>query len=520
MILPLWGPNGVKNAALEQTQAVFESLVAFYVAVLMREPGLWDKVPKRDRQTGTVLFDPETGEIRLRAPTADAVLTRAAALTVKTSAHPDPSYDLAAVPGAARAPVVFRRAAIKRAIGLVRSHRSNLARWERRGGPGTDAGDARHAILPGHGVPGFGLDRAGPAASPAFVSPGEAVERGPVGFVRIPVRIPERVAPLLAVSEDTHARIEAGLAEARALDREGRTEDAKVARKHLKPLPWEIAQASVTLCRHADGWAAPVPFVRTVPVRKAEDQRRVHPGLPVTTVDLGENHLAVAAAWKGSQVTGTLFVSGSAHEERRMRRLSAIRQRQKASGKPTKGVRANRQRWVRLTHAEADTARQIARRIVDFAKAHGSRVVVFEALHRIPSTRHMGWTRRQNLRRSWWMRGRILAHARAMVLWEGILVVRRDPAFTSKTCPRCGSYGERFSQRADGRGPRHMFRCRVCGWEGHADLVGALNLKRKWDRVFPPLGPLIAAAKEAKPVKTAPAVLGDKGAVGCAANAG
>jgi len=177
------------------------------------------------------------------------------------------------------------------------------------------------------------------------------------------------------------------------------------------------------------------------------------PGLPATTVDLGENNLAVAAAWKGRRIAGTLFLRGAAHERRRMRRWAAIRQRQMASGKPTKGVRSNRRRWVRLTQAEVDTARQIARRIVDFAKAHGSRVIVFEALNRMPTTRGMGWTRRQNLRRSWWMRGRILAHTRAMALWEGILVVRRDPAFTSKACPRCGAYGERFSWRANGGGP-------------------------------------------------------------------
>ena len=129
----MWGQNAVKNEALEQTHALFEELVAFYISALIREARLWDKVPQRDMQTKQVLFDPETGEIRMRAPTADEVLTRAEALTVKTHAHPDPSYDLSAVPGAARAPVVFRRAAIKRAIGLVKAYRSNLARWERRG---------------------------------------------------------------------------------------------------------------------------------------------------------------------------------------------------------------------------------------------------------------------------------------------------------------------------------------------------------------------------------------------------
>ncbi|MCL6595525.1 MAG: hypothetical protein K6V73_04850, partial [Firmicutes bacterium] len=55
-ILPLWGPNGVKNEALEQTQALFEKIVAFYVPVLRQEGGLWAKVPKRDKETRAILF--------------------------------------------------------------------------------------------------------------------------------------------------------------------------------------------------------------------------------------------------------------------------------------------------------------------------------------------------------------------------------------------------------------------------------------------------------------------------------
>ena len=96
-----------------------------------------------------------------------------------------------------------------------------------------------------------------------------------------------------------------------------------------------------------------------------------------------------------------------------------------------------------------------------------------------------------------------------MALWDGILVVRRDMAFTSKACPRCGTYGERFSRRVNGRGPHHTFRCVACGWEGNADPALALNLKKKWDRTFQALGPLMAA-KEAKKAKTALAGLADK----------
>jgi putative transposase len=331
---------------------------------------------------------------------------------------------------------------------------------------------------------------------------------------------PRSYRTVLDRADEAQRRREELLSRIRLLVREKRTQEAEELRKALRPLPWEMVRGCPTLSHTEKGWEAHLPVEREVPVGKAEEQRSAHPGLPVTTVDLGENNLAVAVAWRGRKVLATLFVPGRAHESRRLRRLSAIRRRQRASGRPTKGVRSNKRCWERLTQAEEDTARKTARKIVDFAKAHGSKVIVFEALNRMPSTRRMGWTRRQNLRRSWWMRGRILEFSRYMALWDGILVVRRDPAFTSKACPRCHAYGERFSLRAGGRGPRHTFRCPACGWEGNADLVGALNLKKKWDRRFLPLGALLTAAKEVKKAKTAPAGLGDKGAASWAANAG
>jgi len=156
-VLPLWGPNGVKNAALDATEALFTHIVRFYVHVLLGESSPWARVPKRDKETKQVLFDPETGEIKMRAPTADEVLTRGEALTVSTDAHPDPPYDLSAVPGAAKAPVVFRRAAIKRAIGLVKAYRSSLTRWERRGRRGRMPGEPTVDRFPVTIYQGLGL---------------------------------------------------------------------------------------------------------------------------------------------------------------------------------------------------------------------------------------------------------------------------------------------------------------------------------------------------------------------------
>jgi hypothetical protein len=38
---------------------------------------------------------------------------------------------------------------------------------------------------------------------------------------------------------------------------------------------------------------------------------------------------------------------------------------------------------------------------VDFAQAHGSQVIVFEALARMSNPRRIGWMKRWNLRRSY-----------------------------------------------------------------------------------------------------------------------
>lgn len=515
LILPLWGPNGVKNDALNSTEELFGRVVRFYVDVLVDEASLWAKVSRRDRATGGPVVDYDTGEVLPRRPSANEVLTAVEAITLVTSAHPMPPYDLACVPGAREAPTVFRRAAIKRAVGLVSSHRSNLARWERRGGKGLPPGPPRVERFPVTLYKGLGVIVRQPLRSYLRVKlwDGQTWE-----WSNIPVRLPERASRFLALADETRSRVEDVLGRVKALLKQGLPNEADALRREARPFAGEIAEESATLYHTGQGWEVHLPFAREVRVKRAETQRGENPGAPVTTVDLGVNNLAVAVSWDGDEVVGTLFIPGREHEGQRMGRLGAIRRRQRASGRSTKGVRSNQRRWVRLAQAEENTARKVAREIVDFAKEHGAKVLVFEALNRIPNTRRMGWTRRQNVRRSWWMRGRIVEFARSMALWDALLVVQRDPAFTSKACPRCCAYGERFSRRVDGRGPHHTFLCPTCGWEGNADLVGALNLKKKWDRAFPPLGPLMQAAREAKKVRTALAGLADKSAVERAAN--
>jgi IS605 OrfB family transposase len=53
----------------------------------------------------------------------------------------------------------------------------------------------------------------------------------------------------------------------------------------------------------------------------------------------------------------------------------------------------------------------------------------------------------------------------------GVPIVSVDPAYTSQTCPECGHI-ERANRKSQSE-----FRCRACGHEQHADIVGARNIR-------------------------------------------
>jgi transposase len=53
-------------------------------------------------------------------------------------------------------------------------------------------------------------------------------------------------------------------------------------------------------------------------------------------------------------------------------------------------------------------------------------------------------------------------------------VVAVDPRHTSQTCSRCGH------QARNNRRSRSRFVCRACGFELHADLIGARNIAAKY----------------------------------------
>ncbi|MCO8164163.1 transposase, partial [Pseudomonas sp. 21LCFQ010] len=56
--------------------------------------------------------------------------------------------------------------------------------------------------------------------------------------------------------------------------------------------------------------------------------------------------------------------------------------------------------------------------------------------------------------------------------WRGGWLIAVPPPNTSRTCPCCGHVS------AANRQTQALFRCVGCGFEGNADVVGAINVLR------------------------------------------
>jgi putative transposase len=62
--------------------------------------------------------------------------------------------------------------------------------------------------------------------------------------------------------------------------------------------------------------------------------------------------------------------------------------------------------------------------------------------------------------------------------WKGGLLFAVPPHYTSQECPKCHHIS------ADNRQTQAQFRCVQCGYENHADVVGAINVKERGQRLL------------------------------------
>ncbi|MFC7116401.1 RNA-guided endonuclease InsQ/TnpB family protein [Natronoarchaeum sp. GCM10025703] len=121
----------------------------------------------------------------------------------------------------------------------------------------------------------------------------------------------------------------------------------------------------------------------------------------------------------------------------------------------------------------------VANQLVWLAIHYECETIVFESLGQIESPDVDG-TLAHSI--STWARGDLLELAEYKAELVGVEVESVNPWGTSRYCPRCGERGETVKAPDDHTECRHggHFHCPGCGYECDRDVVGAINVGRKY----------------------------------------
>ncbi len=289
--------HAIKRQAVLDTQILYNRVLAFYLDFFVAHPAVFEE---------TVRVTKKNGEVIERHGTAQELLTFAEQHTLATPAHPDPLMPLVqAIPAAKEMPTGLRRAAINHASGQVKGWITLCRQWEQAGKKGASPplGAPNEPITcyaDMVGYPDFDLL---PQATVqhTFVAVKLWYE-GQWQKVPLPIILPAYAHDALWAAQAERQRIRAARAQikARKAPKEPWTEEERAA---VRPKVWVTLSLSLYVKRDKRypghlRLALHVPMEKYVETpQKAKAQLAANPGLPVVTVDLGVNRLAVMGAF-------------------------------------------------------------------------------------------------------------------------------------------------------------------------------------------------------------------------------
>jgi IS605 OrfB family transposase len=168
---------------------------------------------------------------------------------------------------------------------------------------------------------------------------------------------------------------------------------------------------------------------------------------------------------------------GNGRMQRAKRRQFYARRKDLQHARKARAVRkcqGKEQRWMR------DTNHHLSRQIVTHAKAQDVGIIRMEQLAGIrqrtartsrgATGRKAAKARKNNRLMATWTFHQLASFIAYKAARVGIAVQWVDPAHTSQRCPACF--------RLNAADDRHYV-CAECGWTGHRDAVGAINISRR-----------------------------------------
>ena len=187
----------------------------------------------------------------------------------------------------------------------------------------------------------------------------------------------------------------------------------------------------------------------------------------VATIDLGQIHQCAVVTNTGQ----ALIVSGRGQRSLKRRMNQMHGQLARLQSRCKKGSR----RWKKLARTRRQKAGRIDRRIRDLAHKGTRAVTDFCATNQVGAVfignpdgvRRHARGRKHNQRMAQWEYGRDLAYLGQKLHRNGTSSFTGTERGTSSRCPMCG-----HKHKPKGR----VWRCANCGFEGHRDLVGSVNM--------------------------------------------
>jgi putative transposase len=194
-------------------------------------------------------------------------------------------------------------------------------------------------------------------------------------------------------------------------------------------------------------------------------------GNNVVSVDPGEIHPAVV----GDEQSATI-ITGRERRAKQRGHAKALKFFSKALARKKKGSK----RYKRLVRAKSrckaknrkvmrDIEHKISHAIVAEAVARDAATIVYGDIRDIADGIDKG--KKHNQHMAQWDHGKVRGYVEYKAAAEGIAVVLQNEAYTSTTCPSCGN-----KHKPRGR----KYKCPSCGFSGHRDVIGQINILSKF----------------------------------------
>ncbi len=280
----------------------------------------------------------------------------------KTKDNPDPVYDFGAE--YYKFPSYFRRSAIAEALGIISSHKSNYANWQKEKSASEDEG--------------LDFDKKPPALSHNHFT-------FPVFYKgNMSKRLSDKLVSLKLWNGSDWI-----------------WEEFKVSAKD-KGMK-DFKELNPSLVKRGKRFFLHFPYETKVELKEAKLKDGV-----IVAVDLGLTNSAVCAAMKSDgTVTCRKFINQPVEKDRLWRRLCRLKKAQIKSCTNSNNSLPNY--WRKINNINQHIAQDTANQIVDFAKKVGAGVIVFEYLDDFKKPKgKASWKMKQRARLQHWMHKRVV----------------------------------------------------------------------------------------------------------------